>query len=721
MQRHFAHMLSCLAALSAIAVAIPLAHGQCTQPAGNCQSYSTGTAAQSSSISDTAPNGGLSADNLTIAANGSLSGLCFWGAYDGTAPTALAETFTLAILPDAGGFPGAVPLAGPFTLGGTTPTAGTTLVRGPALPANAGANAFVWTTTFPALDVTANQCVWIQINANTTSGFNRWRWLTVNAGSPTGDGVFARRGNGATPYTISDRENGFDLAMCAGVAIAPSACPLAAAANATCATALAVGPLPATITDNTNYGTLEPTPFCKDSLVNAKSLWYRFVGDGTTVTLSTCDAATDYDSIVAVYCGTCTLGNNAPLNCAGSNDDAAISCSGGGTGRSSNLVLPTKAGESYSVAVFGFAGQTGAFTLRITSNGVVLPAGQQPACMSDRCTLSTAGMTAGENDACGAATNETCGAAGVVALALNTTYRGTISALNGTRDIDFLSLPASGSSDLAYDVVLMSEFPAVLAAYAGACGTGPGTLQDSASIPPCFAPPGGTSSLQVIVPANSTGRVLVTAPDFGGLPCGASNTYTLRVTPALSGACCVFGQACVVVPQPVCTQLGGGAWYGASTVCTPPSGPGPNDACESVACCNVNGTCSFRTAAECGSLGMNPGASFSTCTPNTCPQPPSVCCRGTTCQTNVAQASCAGANTQFVPMLADCNAVGNNTTPCCKADFNKTNGVSVQDIFDYLAAWFGSDPIANITTNGVGIPSVQALFDYLGAWFGGGC
>lgn len=98
-----------------------------------------------------------------------------------------------------------------------------------------------------------------------------------------------------------------------------------------------------------------------------------------------------------------------------------------------------------------------------------------------------------------------------------------------------------------------------------------------------------------------------------------------------------------------------------------------------------------------------------------------VCCRGTTCTSNVQSANCAGAFTQFIPAATTCNAAGVNYTPCCRADYNHVSGITVQDVFDFLTAWFAGDPLANFVTNGVGTPSVQSVFDYLTAWFAGGC
>ncbi len=56
-----------------------------------------------------------------------------------------------------------------------------------------------------------------------------------------------------------------------------------------------------------------------------------------------------------------------------------------------------------------------------------------------------------------------------------------------------------------------------------------------------------------------------------------------------------------------------------------------------------------------------------------------------------------------------------SNTPPCPADFNG-GGLSVQDIFDFLSAWFVADLRADF--NGGGL-SVQDIFDFLSAWFAG--
>lgn len=53
----------------------------------------------------------------------------------------------------------------------------------------------------------------------------------------------------------------------------------------------------------------------------------------------------------------------------------------------------------------------------------------------------------------------------------------------------------------------------------------------------------------------------------------------------------------------------------------------------------------------------------------------------------------------------------------CIADFNGVGGLTVQDIFDFLAAYFSGSASADV--NGVGGITVQDIFDYLAAYFAG--
>jgi hypothetical protein len=60
--------------------------------------------------------------------------------------------------------------------------------------------------------------------------------------------------------------------------------------------------------------------------------------------------------------------------------------------------------------------------------------------------------------------------------------------------------------------------------------------------------------------------------------------------------------------------------------------------------------------------------------------------------------------------------VGNPTT-CCPANYNGVGGVTVQDIFDFLAGYFSNNIAADF--NHSGAVSVQDIFDFLAAYFTG--
>ncbi|MCC6323157.1 MAG: hypothetical protein IT438_17165 [Phycisphaerales bacterium] len=66
-----------------------------------------------------------------------------------------------------------------------------------------------------------------------------------------------------------------------------------------------------------------------------------------------------------------------------------------------------------------------------------------------------------------------------------------------------------------------------------------------------------------------------------------------------------------------------------------------------------------------------------------------------------------------------CGIVTSNaaTLAICPSDINCSGEVSVQDIFDFLAAYFADDPRADF--NATGTISVQDIFDFLAAYFSG--
>ena len=73
----------------------------------------------------------------------------------------------------------------------------------------------------------------------------------------------------------------------------------------------------------------------------------------------------------------------------------------------------------------------------------------------------------------------------------------------------------------------------------------------------------------------------------------------------------------------------------------------------------------------------------------------------------------------YCRVTGDCGDVLSSvvTLTSCFADFNCSGATNVQDIFDFLAAWFAGNPNADF--NGVGGINIQDIFDFLAAWFMG--
>jgi hypothetical protein len=55
--------------------------------------------------------------------------------------------------------------------------------------------------------------------------------------------------------------------------------------------------------------------------------------------------------------------------------------------------------------------------------------------------------------------------------------------------------------------------------------------------------------------------------------------------------------------------------------------------------------------------------------------------------------------------------------PVCAPDYNCSGTLEVQDIFDYLNAWFAGEIESDFDGNGT--VEVQDIFDFLNAWFAG--
>lgn len=105
------------------------------------------------------------------------------------------------------------------------------------------------------------------------------------------------------------------------------------------------------------------------------------------------------------------------------------------------------------------------------------------------------------------------------------------------------------------------------------------------------------------------------------------------------------------------------------------------------ACCNpASGQCVLQERAQCQlwtGFTYNP---TSGCTATACSQT-GACCIGAACTVGTPN-QCSGA---FRGGGTTCGTTGGFSI-CCKADFDNSGSLAVQDIFEYLNAWFASCP-----------------------------
>ena len=116
-----------------------------------------------------------------------------------------------------------------------------------------------------------------------------------------------------------------------------------------------------TVTGSTLNSAIAQAPTC--GLVFPRyGNWYTLVGTGLSITLSTCGGATNYDTQIGVYSGSC-----AALVCvAGNNNDGACS-----NRRASTVTFSSVSGTTYYVWVTGVLDSRGSYTLSATCESSV--------------------------------------------------------------------------------------------------------------------------------------------------------------------------------------------------------------------------------------------------------------------------------------------------------------------------------------------------------------
>ncbi len=265
---------------------------------------------------------------------------------------------------------------------------------------------------------------------------------------------------------------------------------------------------------------------------------------------------------------------------------------------------------------------------------------------------------------------------------------------------------------------------------------------------PCAQPTGACC-----YPTNTACFVLPQAQCVaeGGTFQGFGSTCAVVSCPGPTGACCYPGTTlCFVMSQAQCNAESG-EFQGMATNCSPNLCPPPTGAC-----CFSNGSCQVISAADCTLLGGEFQEIDAPCNVDTCAVQTGACCRpagcivvsaadcasqsgtfigiGTVCGVNtcvpetgaccvgsicvvVTSSACTGQGGSYRGANTACNQPGNNTQPCCRADFDLNGFVQVPDIFAFLSAWFAQNASADFDRNGT--TEVPDIFAFLSAWFAG--
>jgi hypothetical protein len=144
-------------------------------------------------------------------------------------------------------------------------------------------------------------------------------------------------------------------------------------ANDDCADATAVKALPGTITTSTCCATDDDAAICVVT-PPGKGVWYAVTGTGNTMTASTSNPGTDFDTKIQVFCNDC-----GELICVGGNDDVSD------TNLQSTVEWCTSLGQTYYVLVGGFSGACGNLELTIDDGSVCTTPPPCGAPVNDEC------------------------------------------------------------------------------------------------------------------------------------------------------------------------------------------------------------------------------------------------------------------------------------------------------------------------------------------------
>ncbi|MEM9082867.1 MAG: hypothetical protein AAGB34_04660, partial [Planctomycetota bacterium] len=290
--------------------------------------------------------------------------------------------------------------------------------------------------------------------------------------------------------------------------------------------------------------------------IDSVGLFYTVVGNGKTLTATTCFPETNFDTQLHVYCNTCQL------SCIANNDDGPGDCLKG-----SQVTWCSEPDQVYMIHVSGFLGDRGDFKIAVSESEAAC---SNAAPCATECDVPCPGGAIAENEQnCGFdytdVTNAGCSSTiqnfteiepGQTICGRSGTYQ---TSLTNNRDVDYLRFTIEERSDVTIDVSGNFLYEAFL-------------LSDVCATPEVFDAEVGAlcqeGQLEATLDAG-TYHILMRPQGFVGVSCTQSNwTISLDAQPAQSlGACCFDeGCTCQITAELFC-QTSGGTFRGEGTTC----------------------------------------------------------------------------------------------------------------------------------------------------------
>ncbi len=321
-----------------------------------------------------------------------------------------------------------------------------------------------------------------------------------------------------------------------------------------------------------------PSPCGDDDGIFAPGVWYSVTGTGHTMSATTCNAATNYDSQLTVYCPNC-----ATPQCVTGNDDAC----GPSPGYQSRVTWCSQLGQTYFILVHGYdVLDVGPFQLDVSTNGVACspPVDCQP---PSPCDLTCGPNQIPENEANCGLPNDTinggCNSTPNVFLpiACGESYCGTAAFNGSARDTDWYKLVLAAPTTVTWTV--SAEF----AFLAG--------VVETAGVDSCLGVSGfrafdfGSACETVSVISNLPAGTwyLFVAPDFAGpvVPCGRIYRAALTCEDEPETSCCLPDGTCRSEVTPSDCRQAGGVPLGPTSGCQGDhNSDGIDDACFAEPC-----------------------------------------------------------------------------------------------------------------------------------------